>query len=96
MRKINHKLSLFFLVFGLLIILFFVSARFFLLVIEDDCGYFVQGAATTCYVALHPNLKGVSGKYYVDCNEYTPSLQARNEELGKKLWDFSNKLINQS
>ncbi|KAM7531833.1 hypothetical protein LguiB_035243 [Lonicera macranthoides] len=56
----------------------------------------LQGAATTCYVALHPKLKGVSGKYFVDCNEWTASEFARNELLGKKLWDFSDKLITNS
>ncbi|CAJ1968336.1 unnamed protein product [Sphenostylis stenocarpa] len=53
-----------------------------------------QGAATTCFVALHPSLKGVSGKYFLDCNTYQPSAHASNELLGRKLWDFSNKLIN--
>ncbi|KAH9735822.1 NAD(P)-binding Rossmann-fold superfamily protein [Citrus sinensis] len=53
-----------------------------------------QGAATTCYVALHPNLKGVTGKYFLDCNEMPPSALARDETLAKKLWDFSNKMIN--
>ncbi|KAL8129735.1 hypothetical protein V2J09_018890 [Rumex salicifolius] len=52
-----------------------------------------QGAATTCYVALHPNLQGVTGKYFLDCNEMQPSLLASDEELAKKLWDFSNKMI---
>lgn len=55
-----------------------------------------QGAATTCYVALHPSLKGVTGKYYYDCNEYKPSKLARNEALAKNLWDFSNNLVNAS
>ncbi|KAL8526131.1 hypothetical protein ACS0TY_015382 [Phlomoides rotata] len=54
----------------------------------------LQGAATTCYVALHPSLKGVSGKYYVDCNEFEMSKFARNEDLAKKLWDFSYDLVN--
>ncbi|XVF08059.1 hypothetical protein REPUB_Repub06bG0193000 [Reevesia pubescens] len=53
-----------------------------------------QGAATTCYVALHPRLKGVTGKYFADCNEMTPSSYTRDEGLGRELWDFSNKLIN--
>ncbi|KAJ9180745.1 hypothetical protein P3X46_008957 [Hevea brasiliensis] len=52
-----------------------------------------QGAATTCYVALHPSLKGASGKYFVDCNEIKPSAFAMDELLARKLWDFSNKLI---
>ncbi|KAL5710957.1 NADP-retinol dehydrogenase [Ranunculus cassubicifolius] len=54
-----------------------------------------QGAATTCYVALHPSLEGVTGKYYADCNEMKKlSAFAVNEELGKKLWNYSNKLVN--
>ncbi|KAG2690496.1 hypothetical protein I3760_09G189200 [Carya illinoinensis] len=53
-----------------------------------------QGAATTCYVALHPNLKGVTGKYYLDCNEMEPSDLAKDAVLARKLWDFSNKLVN--
>lgn len=52
-----------------------------------------QGAATTCYAALHPSLKGVTGKYFLDCNEFTPSAFARNEALAKKLWEFSSKLV---
>ncbi|XP_057540954.1 short-chain dehydrogenase TIC 32 B, chloroplastic [Amaranthus tricolor] len=53
-----------------------------------------QGAATTCYVALHPSLKGVTGKYYVDCNELEPYYLAKDKDLSKKLWDFSEDLIN--
>ncbi|KAG9147883.1 hypothetical protein Leryth_003471 [Lithospermum erythrorhizon] len=52
-----------------------------------------QGAATTCYVALHPQLKDVTAKYFLDCNEWKPSKFAEDEGLAKKLWDFSNKLI---
>ncbi|KAK4345556.1 hypothetical protein RND71_035732 [Anisodus tanguticus] len=55
-----------------------------------------QGAATTCYVSLHPSLKGVTGKYFVDCNEYKPSKLARDEVLARNLWDFSNNLVNAS
>ncbi|XP_074271244.1 short-chain dehydrogenase TIC 32 B, chloroplastic-like [Silene latifolia] len=53
-----------------------------------------QGAATTCFVALNPKMKGVSGKYFVDCNEFEPSAFTRDEKLAKKLWDFSEKLVN--
>lgn len=52
----------------------------------------MQGAATTCYVALHPSLKGVTGKYFIDCNEEMPSYWAKDETLAKRLWDFSEKL----
>ena len=52
-----------------------------------------QGAATTCYVALHPSLKGVTGKYFADCNVTTPSNFATDKSLADKLWDCSIKLI---
>ncbi|KAJ0476528.1 putative very-long-chain 3-oxoacyl-CoA reductase [Helianthus annuus] len=52
-----------------------------------------QGAATTCYVAVHPDMKGVSGKYYLDCNEWPASDFARDPKLAKKLWDYSNHLL---
>ncbi|KAK3132607.1 hypothetical protein QOZ80_6AG0525100 [Eleusine coracana subsp. coracana] len=52
-----------------------------------------QGAATSCYVALHPQVKGVSGKYFCDSNQYEPSEKAKDISLAKKLWDFSIELI---
>ncbi|XP_061955939.1 short-chain dehydrogenase TIC 32, chloroplastic-like [Populus nigra] len=48
-----------------------------------------QGAATTCYIALHPQVKGMSGNYFMDSNIAEPSSQAKDTELAKKLWDFS-------
>ncbi|KAI4370282.1 hypothetical protein MLD38_018649 [Melastoma candidum] len=53
-----------------------------------------QGAATTCYVALHPQVKGVSGVYFMDSNIAKPTRQAQDVELAKKLWDFSISLTN--
>ncbi|ESW24232.1 hypothetical protein PHAVU_004G113100 [Phaseolus vulgaris] len=52
-----------------------------------------QGAATTCYVALHPHVKGVSGEYFSDNNVAKASSLAKNTDLAKKLWDFSMKII---
>ncbi|KAK1584625.1 hypothetical protein Q3G72_034604 [Acer saccharum] len=52
-----------------------------------------QGAATTCYVALHPQVKGISGEYFSDSNLAKTNAQARNVDLAKKLWDFSMDLI---
>lgn len=51
-----------------------------------------QGAATTCYVALHPQVKGVSGEYFSDSNIANPTSLAKDAELANKLWDFSLKL----
>ncbi|KAJ4785100.1 NAD(P)-binding Rossmann-fold superfamily protein [Rhynchospora pubera] len=52
-----------------------------------------QGAATTCYVALHPKARGVSGRYFCDSNLYEPTAKAKDSDLAKKLWDFSMNLI---
>uniref|UniRef100_A0A0E0R246 Short-chain dehydrogenase TIC 32, chloroplastic n=1 Tax=Oryza rufipogon TaxID=4529 RepID=A0A0E0R246_ORYRU len=53
----------------------------------------LKGAATTCYVALHPQVTGISGKYFSNCNLETPSSQASNAELAKKLWEFSSNIV---
>ncbi|RDX68089.1 Short-chain dehydrogenase TIC 32, chloroplastic, partial [Mucuna pruriens] len=52
-----------------------------------------QGASTTCYVALHPQVKGISGEYFADNNIARASSQGRDIDLAKKLWDFSINLI---
>ncbi|KAI3833378.1 hypothetical protein MKW92_017710 [Papaver armeniacum] len=52
-----------------------------------------QGASTTCYTALHPDVKGVSGEYFKDNNVSKSDPKAQDTELAKKLWDFSMKLI---
>ncbi|KAJ3691174.1 hypothetical protein LUZ61_020338 [Rhynchospora tenuis] len=51
-----------------------------------------QAAATTCYVAVHPTLAGVSGKYFSDCNESATSKLACNDQEAFRLWEFSDKL----
>uniref|UniRef100_A0A0E0DC27 Uncharacterized protein n=1 Tax=Oryza meridionalis TaxID=40149 RepID=A0A0E0DC27_9ORYZ len=52
-----------------------------------------QGAATVCYVALHPQVAGVTGKYFVDCNVTELKSHALDMDLAKRLWDFSLNLI---
>ncbi|CAM8968855.1 unnamed protein product [Rhodiola kirilowii] len=51
-----------------------------------------QGASTTCYVALSPQVKGVTGEYFMDNNKADPSAKAKSSELANKLWEFSLKL----
>ncbi|KAH6770890.1 Rossmann-fold superfamily protein [Perilla frutescens var. hirtella] len=53
-----------------------------------------QGASTTCYVALHPQLKGISGQYFSDNNLDKPHSKATHTDLAAKLWDFTMDLIN--
>ncbi|XP_052158065.1 short-chain dehydrogenase TIC 32 B, chloroplastic-like [Oryza glaberrima] len=51
-----------------------------------------QAAATTCYVAVHPAVAGVSGKYFADCNEASPSRLGSNADEAAKLWRFSDEV----
>ncbi|MQM16806.1 hypothetical protein Taro_049767 [Colocasia esculenta] len=53
----------------------------------------LKGAATTCYLALHPGVKDVSGRFFTDSNEATPTRYARDGELAKKLWALSEELV---
>nr|KYP59789.1 WW domain-containing oxidoreductase [Cajanus cajan] len=52
-----------------------------------------QGAATTCYVALHPQVSEISGKYFEDNNFAEAHSRGKDMDLAKKLWDFSTNLI---
>ncbi|RID78600.1 hypothetical protein BRARA_A01410 [Brassica rapa] len=54
-----------------------------------------QAAATTCYVATNPRLVNVSGKYFTDCNETTPSGLGSNSSEATKLWAASEILVTQ-
>ncbi len=48
-----------------------------------------QGAATQCYLASSPDLEGVSGQYFADCNIAKPSAYAKDKPLAKRLWQVS-------
>ncbi|XP_010933850.1 short-chain dehydrogenase TIC 32, chloroplastic isoform X2 [Elaeis guineensis] len=48
-----------------------------------------QAAATTCYVATHPKVAGVSGKYFADSNEASPSSLGTNRHEAARLWRVS-------
>ncbi|XP_026658125.1 short-chain dehydrogenase TIC 32, chloroplastic-like isoform X2 [Phoenix dactylifera] len=52
-----------------------------------------QGAATTCYLGLHPSAANITGKYFADCNVAEPSEKAKDGALGKRLWEFSQELL---
>jgi WW domain-containing oxidoreductase len=51
-----------------------------------------QGAATQCYVACHPDVAGVSGEYFSDCNVARPRRLAEDEALAKRLWEESERI----
>ncbi|DBA97802.1 TPA: hypothetical protein ACH3X3_012673 [Trebouxia sp. C0006] len=52
-----------------------------------------QGAATSVYAATAPELNGKSGAYLADCKIATPSVQAQDAELAKKLWAVTEKQL---
>jgi NAD(P)-dependent dehydrogenase (short-subunit alcohol dehydrogenase family) len=51
------------------------------------------GAQTSIYLASAPELKEVSGRYFHDCFEKTPSKLAQDEALAKRLWDATEALL---
>jgi WW domain-containing oxidoreductase len=52
-----------------------------------------EGAATQCYVATRPELAGVSGEYFSDCNIAKPSKLARDSALAERLWEESERIV---
>lgn len=51
------------------------------------------GAQTQICLALDPDLNEVTGKYYSDCKEKTPSSAARNDEMAAWLYEKSYELV---
>ncbi len=54
-----------------------------------------EGAATQCYAAVHPSMAGVRGKYLSDCNESRAGRHGRDPEMAAKLWDVSERIVNE-
>jgi len=52
-----------------------------------------QGAATQCYVATHPDLAGVTGEYFADCNPAKTSRHGYDEAMGERLWEVSEAIV---
>ena len=52
-----------------------------------------QGAATQCYVSVHPDVEGMSGNYFSDCNLEQPSAHAQDKVMAKRLWDVSENIV---
>jgi len=48
-----------------------------------------QGAATQTYVASNPDLVGVRGYYFKDCNPAEGSPYLSDDDMAKRLWDVS-------
>jgi len=54
----------------------------------------VQGAQTTVFTAVAPNIEKYSGMYFADCKvKENPNPMAGDKEAAKKLWELSEKLV---
>jgi NAD(P)-dependent dehydrogenase (short-subunit alcohol dehydrogenase family) len=51
-----------------------------------------QGAETSIFLASAPEVEGVSGRYFADKREKQPQPHARDEALGRRLWEISEGL----
>ncbi|KAL6488703.1 hypothetical protein MHYP_G00024440 [Metynnis hypsauchen] len=54
----------------------------------------VQGAQTTIYCAVAPELETESGKYYSDCAPASCSNAAMDDTTAQRLWDLSCQMLN--
>jgi len=52
-----------------------------------------EGAATQCYVATRPELAGVSGEYFADCNVAKSSAISYDSALATRLWEESERIV---
>ncbi|KAG8122557.1 hypothetical protein E2320_018048 [Naja naja] len=51
------------------------------------------GAQTSIYCATEEGIERLSGRYFVDCRPKVPSPQACDDQLAKKLWELSERLL---
>lgn len=52
-----------------------------------------QGADTSIYLACSPDVEGVQGKCFANCQEEQLLEKATDEEVAKKLWDISEVMV---
>ena len=52
-----------------------------------------KGAATPVYLACSPEVKGISGQFFVNCKAVPTTAEANDPESAKRLWDVSMSLI---
>lgn len=52
-----------------------------------------QGARTSVYLASSPEVRDVTGEYFVRCRSRRPSKAARDPEAARRLWEVSEQLV---
>ncbi|XP_028295502.1 retinol dehydrogenase 14b [Gouania willdenowi] len=53
----------------------------------------LEGAQTPLYLACSPEVEGVSGKCFANCEEEKLMDKATDKEAAKKLWDMSRRMV---
>ncbi len=51
-----------------------------------------QGAKTTIYTSVSPELDGISGKYFENCKEKQPKPWAQDDDAAAMLWKVSSRM----
>ncbi|HEY3593229.1 MAG TPA: SDR family oxidoreductase [Polyangiaceae bacterium] len=52
-----------------------------------------QGAATQCYLAVHPKVSGITGEYFSDCNVGESTAAGRDDALAAQLWKATESIV---
>lgn len=52
-----------------------------------------QGAATQCYVAVHPDAATITGAYWASCNVGSARADAEDPELAERLWRETERIV---
>ena len=52
-----------------------------------------EGAATQCYVAVHPAAAAISGKYFADCNVIEPRADGTDAATAARLWSVTEEIV---
>ncbi len=52
-----------------------------------------QGAATQCYVAVHPDNAGITGEYFADCAVAETIPAGQDDSLAEALWRRSKSIV---
>ncbi|XP_034435640.1 retinol dehydrogenase 14b [Hippoglossus hippoglossus] len=53
----------------------------------------LEGAQTPLYLACSPEVEGVSGKCFANCEEEELMAKATDDQAAKKLWDISSRMV---
>lgn len=62
-------------------------------VVKFFCKNIWEGAQTSIYLAVSPEVQTVSGGYFADCRQLSTTKLAQDTDLARKLWEESARLV---